>query len=45
MDRAEFEEAMTELYKRKGWNPESGAPTREKLRELGIEWVADSLKV
>ncbi len=43
MNKAEFEEAMTELYRRKGWDPETGAPTREKLRELGIEWAADAM--
>jgi aldehyde:ferredoxin oxidoreductase len=43
LNKKEFEEAMTELYKRKGWNPETGAPTRAKLCELGIEWVADEI--
>jgi aldehyde:ferredoxin oxidoreductase len=41
LNRTEFEAAMTELYKRKGWNPETSAPSRDKLRELGIEWAAD----
>jgi aldehyde:ferredoxin oxidoreductase len=43
MSKQEFEQALTELYVRKGWDPESGAPTRERLRELEIEWVADLL--
>jgi aldehyde:ferredoxin oxidoreductase len=43
MNRDEFEQALTELYVRKGWDPETGVPTRERLRELGIEWVADLL--
>lgn len=41
LNHADFETAMTELYEIKGWNSETAAPTREKLRELGIEWVAD----
>jgi aldehyde:ferredoxin oxidoreductase len=39
--RAEFEQAMTELYIVKGWDPNTGRPTRERLRALGIEWAAD----
>jgi len=42
--KAEFERTMTELYRHKGWDPETTAPTRERLRELGIEWVADMLE-
>jgi len=28
-------------YRMNGWNEETGAPTREKLEELDIGWVAD----
>lgn len=42
--KAEFEEMLTELYRLKGWDPQTTMPSREKLRELGIEWVADMLK-
>lgn len=41
LNHADFDAAMTQLYEIKGWNSETAAPTREKLRELGIEWVAD----
>jgi aldehyde:ferredoxin oxidoreductase len=41
ISKAEFQDTMTELYKQKGWDPETTAPTRERLRRLGIEWVAD----
>ena len=34
---------LDEYYRLRGWN-EQGVPTREKLRELGIEDVADSLE-
>lgn len=41
ISKPDFERTMTDLYRYKGWNSETGAPTRERLRELGIEWVAD----
>jgi len=28
----------------RGWNPETGWPTREKLDELGLSDVADGLE-
>lgn len=34
LSREEFERALSELYRIKGWNPETGAPTRERLRTL-----------
>ncbi len=43
--KSEFEQMLTEVFKLKGWNPATGAPTREKLRELEIEWVADVIGV
>jgi len=27
-----------------GWDPETAAPTRAKLEELGVGWVADLLE-
>jgi aldehyde:ferredoxin oxidoreductase len=41
ISREQFERAMTDLYIAKGWNPETGAPTRERLKALDIEWAAD----
>ena len=41
LPRAEFEQAMTELYVVKGWDPETTRPTRQRLAALGIEWAAD----
>jgi aldehyde:ferredoxin oxidoreductase len=41
MPRAEFEQAMAELYLVKGWDPDTGRPTREQLRALDIEWAMD----
>ena len=42
--KAEFENALTQVYQLKGWDPQTTAPTRAKLRELGIEWVANLLE-
>lgn len=43
--KEEFEQTMDRLYALKGWDPVSTAPTRSRLRELDIEWVADLLGV
>lgn len=42
IDPDEFENALDLYYKLLGWNAE-GIPTRSKLIDLGIEWVADLL--
>jgi aldehyde:ferredoxin oxidoreductase len=44
MSRAEFERTLTDLYEIKGWDPVTSAPTRQRLRELAIEWAAELLK-
>lgn len=41
--RAEFQRALTDLYEIKGWDVETGIPTRERLEELGIGWAAEML--
>jgi aldehyde:ferredoxin oxidoreductase len=43
LSRADFEESLTALYRLKGWNPETAAPTPEKLEQLGIGWAAEFL--
>lgn len=35
-----FERALTRLFELKGWDPATGIPTEERLRDLGIEWAA-----
>jgi aldehyde:ferredoxin oxidoreductase len=45
ISKPQFEQAMTELYEVKGWDPKTAAPTRARLRVLDIEWVADLLGV
>jgi aldehyde:ferredoxin oxidoreductase len=43
MPRDEFERALTVLYGLKGWDPETGNPTREGLEALSLGWAADML--
>lgn len=43
ISRDEFENTMDDLYRLKGWDPATTVPTRERLRMLEIEWVADML--
>ncbi len=43
ISKPDFEQTLTELYRLKGWDTQTTAPTRARLRELGIEWVADYL--
>lgn len=41
--RDEFEQSLTELYKLKGWNPQTGIPTPERLLALGLGWAVEML--
>lgn len=41
IDRDEFARTLEALYRLKGWDPATGAPTRERLRALDIEWAAE----
>ncbi|SPF50504.1 putative Tungsten-containing aldehyde ferredoxin oxidoreductase [Syntrophobacter sp. SbD1] len=43
MDREKFEQMKDEYYELRGWNKESGVPTRAKLEELGLRDVADEV--
>ncbi len=42
--KADFEQTLTDLYAQKGWDQTTTAPSRARLRELDIEWVADGLE-
>jgi len=35
----EFNDALTTLYKIKGWNPATGIPTYQRLESLGLGWT------
>jgi len=37
--------ALDEYYRQSDWNVETGIPTRYKLEELDLSWVADQLKL
>ena len=39
-----FESAITRFYAMMGWDPNTGIPTRSKLEELDIEWVANEIE-
>jgi len=39
----DLDKAIHTYYKIMGWDEETGVPTREKLAELGVEWVAGLL--
>jgi aldehyde:ferredoxin oxidoreductase len=45
VDRDQFNIALDEYYRQNGWDVETGAPTRHKLESLGLDWVADQLRV
>jgi aldehyde:ferredoxin oxidoreductase len=41
--RDEFEQALTWLYRIKGWDVETSIPTRQRLEALSLGWAADLL--
>ena len=43
LDPARFEEMKTQYYDLRGWDPQTGVPTQETLRGLGLHDVADAL--
>ncbi|MFH1086873.1 MAG: aldehyde ferredoxin oxidoreductase family protein, partial [Chloroflexota bacterium] len=43
IDREDLREAVQTFYGMMGWNRETGAPTVEKLQELGVGWAAEYL--
>jgi aldehyde:ferredoxin oxidoreductase len=43
LDRAEFDAALDKYFELCEWDVETGVPTRAKLDDLGLDWVADQL--
>ncbi len=43
IDKERFKEALNTYYRMAGWDPATGIPTRERLEELDIGWVAEEL--
>jgi aldehyde:ferredoxin oxidoreductase len=37
LDREKFEQMKNEYYDQRGWNPQTGIPTPEKLTALGLQ--------
>jgi len=44
LDQAELLEAIDMYYQLAGWELENARPTRSKLEELALDWVADLLE-
>ncbi|HPU01956.1 MAG: hypothetical protein GX890_03985, partial [Firmicutes bacterium] len=44
LDREEMERLKDEYYSLRGWDRQSGFPTRSKLQSLGLEGVAEALQ-
>ena len=40
----DLESMMQAYYKTRGWDPGTGYPCKEKLLELGLDWVIDDLE-
>ena len=45
LKREDFEQALTWYYQIRGWDVQTGLPTRAKLADLELEWVADMLGI
>lgn len=45
VERAEWEAALDEYYRQNDWDIETGTPTRHKLEQLDLAWVADGLRL
>ena len=45
LNRDEFETALDTYFEFCGWDVETGNPTRDKLEELELDWVADQLGI
>lgn len=41
LSRDAFEETLTEVYRIKGWDPQTGNPMRSRLKELDLDWAAE----
>jgi len=44
ISKDELKAMLEEYYTVRGWDPNTGIPTREKLVELGLGYVADAIK-
>jgi aldehyde:ferredoxin oxidoreductase len=44
LSKEEFERALTELYRLKGWDPDTAAPLPERLEKLGLGWSVNKTR-
>jgi aldehyde:ferredoxin oxidoreductase len=45
ISREELDQMLKEYYMERGWDPESGVPSRDRLESLGLGYIADQLKL
>ena len=45
ISRDELKQMLDEYYTARGWDVQTGSPTREKLTELNLGYVADQLSL
>lgn len=45
ISKEKFKKALISYYQMMGWNPDTGVPTKSKIEELDIEWVAEIIKL
>jgi aldehyde:ferredoxin oxidoreductase len=43
LDREKFEQMKDEYYELRGWDKQTGIPTRQKLEDLGLKDIADEV--
>ena len=43
-DQEKFSKMLDEYYEVRGWDVETGIPTRETLHELGLDDIAEDLQ-
>lgn len=44
LEEEKFERTIDEYYELRGWNKETGLPTKQKLSEVGLDEIADGLE-
>jgi aldehyde:ferredoxin oxidoreductase len=44
ISKDDLKKMLDDYYTERGWDLNTGAPTREKLEELGLGYVADAIK-
>jgi aldehyde:ferredoxin oxidoreductase len=45
ISRADLDQMLDEYYSLRGWDVKTGSPTRAKLTDLGLEYIADALRL